>query len=344
METEYCSYSVLPPKGKRTNARRSCKKTSNQAENSDLCEVFNKRCGLKENHYKRLSYSNNPERISKKKVKKTYVVSRKVTQKPVVATQPKSRVATKKVAQAKPAVAAKVQPKPAVAVQAQPKPVVANQTQPKPAVAVQAQPKPAVAVQAQPKPAVAVQAQAKPVVAVQAQPKPAVAVQAQPKPAVAVQAQPKPAVAVQAQPKPAVAVQAQAKPVVAPYVFGGPRVLSSGYAIDELTNEEKKLLEKNGWNSEELSNYSEKASSPMYDKNEYLRLRLMNDTPLTPQEKQLLVQNGWELYKYPINDPPNYIRKTFLVPGIKAADWHAEQKRISEEQTRMARGPYGGFR
>ena len=54
METKYCSYTILPSKGKRKNARRSCRKTLNSSENSDLCEVLNKRCGLKENHTTRL--------------------------------------------------------------------------------------------------------------------------------------------------------------------------------------------------------------------------------------------------------------------------------------------------
>ena len=54
METKYCSYTILPSKGKRKNARRSCRKTLNSSENSDLCEVLNKRCGLKDNHTKRL--------------------------------------------------------------------------------------------------------------------------------------------------------------------------------------------------------------------------------------------------------------------------------------------------
>ena len=54
METNYCSYNILPSKGKRKNPRRSCRKTLNSSENSDLCEVLNKRCGLKENHTRRL--------------------------------------------------------------------------------------------------------------------------------------------------------------------------------------------------------------------------------------------------------------------------------------------------
>jgi hypothetical protein len=70
METKYCSYSVLAPKGKRKSARRSCKKTSNPADNSDLCEVLNKRCGLKENHERRLTVRTNSKRVSPKKKKK----------------------------------------------------------------------------------------------------------------------------------------------------------------------------------------------------------------------------------------------------------------------------------
>lgn len=54
METKYCSFNILPAKGKRRNSRRSCRKTLNSSENSDLCEVLNKRCGLKDNHTKRL--------------------------------------------------------------------------------------------------------------------------------------------------------------------------------------------------------------------------------------------------------------------------------------------------
>jgi hypothetical protein len=67
METKYCAYSVLPSKGKRKNARRSCKKTSNPSENSDLCEVLNKRCGLKENHDRRVIRQTNSKRVSPKK-------------------------------------------------------------------------------------------------------------------------------------------------------------------------------------------------------------------------------------------------------------------------------------
>ena len=70
METKYCAYSVLSAKGKRKNNRRSCKKTSNPSENSDLCEVLNKRCGLKENHDRRVRHQTNSKRVSpKKKIK-----------------------------------------------------------------------------------------------------------------------------------------------------------------------------------------------------------------------------------------------------------------------------------
>ena len=54
METKYCSFNILPAKGKRRNPRRSCRKTLNSSENSDVCEVLNNRCGLKDNHNKRL--------------------------------------------------------------------------------------------------------------------------------------------------------------------------------------------------------------------------------------------------------------------------------------------------
>jgi hypothetical protein len=71
METKYCSYSVLPPKGKRTTARRSCKKTQNASENSDLCEVLNKRCGLKENHNRRMNTTLRSKRTSPQKKTRT---------------------------------------------------------------------------------------------------------------------------------------------------------------------------------------------------------------------------------------------------------------------------------
>ena len=67
METKYCSYSVLPPKGKRTTGRRSCKKTQNASENSDLCEVLNKRCGLKENHNRRMNTAVRSKKTSPQK-------------------------------------------------------------------------------------------------------------------------------------------------------------------------------------------------------------------------------------------------------------------------------------
>jgi len=255
METEYCSYSVLPAKGKRAHSRKSCKKTSNKDENSELCEVLNNRCGLTENHFKRVSYRKNPKRVSKKKVKRAHTVSRNVA--------PKHVVAPRKVAAA---------PKPVVAA---PKPVVA---------------------------------QSKPVVA---------------------------------QSKPVVA--AAPKPVVAPYVFGGPRVLTNKIAIDELTKEEQQLLEKNGWTSDELARYQETASLPRYEKNEFLRETLLNKKALTSQEKQVLVKNGWDINKDPLLDSPNSVRQQFIVPNIKADEWFAERKRISEEQSRMARGPWGGY-
>lgn len=55
MNTEYCSYNVLPPKGNRKSSRRSCKKTRNLDQNSELCEVLNNRCGLRANHDRRVS-------------------------------------------------------------------------------------------------------------------------------------------------------------------------------------------------------------------------------------------------------------------------------------------------
>ncbi len=61
MSSQYCSYSVLPPKGKRTTARRSCKKTANASENSELCEVLNNRCGLKSNHDSRVWNHDHPK-------------------------------------------------------------------------------------------------------------------------------------------------------------------------------------------------------------------------------------------------------------------------------------------
>lgn len=75
MSTKYCSYSVLPPMGKRKSARRSCKKTSNASENSELCEVLNNRCGLKSNHDQRVRNHDfprvAPRRSTRKSVPKT---------------------------------------------------------------------------------------------------------------------------------------------------------------------------------------------------------------------------------------------------------------------------------
>ena len=85
METKYCAYSVLSAKGKRKNNRRSCKKTSNPAENSDLCEVLNKRCGLKENHDRRLTRNTNSKRVSPKK--KVVSIQSKPTPRKTVQTQ-----------------------------------------------------------------------------------------------------------------------------------------------------------------------------------------------------------------------------------------------------------------
>ena len=70
MSSQYCSYSVLPPKGKRTTARRSCKKTANASENSELCEVLNNRCGLKESHERRVWTHDHPKTSAKKSVGK----------------------------------------------------------------------------------------------------------------------------------------------------------------------------------------------------------------------------------------------------------------------------------
>lgn len=70
MSTQYCSYSVLPPKGKRTTARRSCKKTANASENSDLCEVMNNRCGLKTSHARRVWTHEHPKTSKGKTAKK----------------------------------------------------------------------------------------------------------------------------------------------------------------------------------------------------------------------------------------------------------------------------------
>ena len=66
METKYCSYHIVSSNGKRKNARRSCRKTLNSTENSDLCEILNKRCGLKENHTRRLI--RHSKRVSPSKV------------------------------------------------------------------------------------------------------------------------------------------------------------------------------------------------------------------------------------------------------------------------------------
>ena len=109
METKYCSYNVIPPKGKRTTGRRSCKKTSNPSENSDLCEVINKRCGLKENHDRRVYQHAHSKKVSPKKrvqrksnvakrpaVVELPVAPKKVQQRPAVVELP---VAPKKVEQ-----------------------------------------------------------------------------------------------------------------------------------------------------------------------------------------------------------------------------------------------------
>jgi hypothetical protein len=71
MPTQYCSYSVLPPKGKRTSARRSCKKTENPSDNSDLCEVLNERCGLKSSHDQRVRNHEFPRAAPKKSARKS---------------------------------------------------------------------------------------------------------------------------------------------------------------------------------------------------------------------------------------------------------------------------------
>jgi hypothetical protein len=113
METKYCSYNIIAPKGKRTTSRRSCKKTNNPSENSDLCEVLNKRCGLKENHDRRVYQHAHSKKVSPKKR-----VQRKsnVAKRPAVVELP---VAPKKVQQ-RPAVVElpvevkKVQQRPAV--------------------------------------------------------------------------------------------------------------------------------------------------------------------------------------------------------------------------------------
>jgi len=77
MSTQYCSYSVLPPKGKRTTARRSCKKTANASEDSELCELMNNRCGLKTSHDHRVWTHEHPKtskgKTAKKAVKRSAV-------------------------------------------------------------------------------------------------------------------------------------------------------------------------------------------------------------------------------------------------------------------------------
>ena len=126
---------------------------------------------------------------------------------------------------------------------------------------------------------------------------------------------------------------------VKPYVFGqAVNYEKNKFALDELTEEEQQLLEKNGWTLEELERYYERAK--LYNKNELLRKFLINEKALTSQEKEVLVKNGWDINNYPLLDSPNSVREQFIFPNIKAQEWFAERKRISEEQTRMARGPY----
>ena len=113
METKYCSYNVLSAKGKRKYNRRSCKKTSNSAENSDLCEVLNKRCGLKENHdrrvyrqshSKKLSRNNRVKSVQRKSndTKRPVVIAReeprKVLERPVIAREEPVKVQARPVA------------------------------------------------------------------------------------------------------------------------------------------------------------------------------------------------------------------------------------------------------
>lgn len=84
METKYCSYNVLSAKGKRKYNRRSCKKTSNSAENSDLCEVLNKRCGLKENHDRRVYRQTHSKKLSRNNRVKSVQRKTNDTKRPVV--------------------------------------------------------------------------------------------------------------------------------------------------------------------------------------------------------------------------------------------------------------------
>ena len=124
-----------------------------------------------------------------------------------------------------------------------------------------------------------------------------------------------------------------------PYIFGqAVNYEKNKFALDELTEEEQKLLKQNGWTLEELERYYERAK--LYNKNELLRTFLINEKALTSQEKEVLVKNGWDINNYPLLDSPNSVRQQFIVPNIKAQEWFAERKRISEEQNRMARGPY----
>ena len=308
METEYCSYSVLPPKGKRTNARRSCKKTSNQAENSDVCEVLNHRCGLKENHHKRVSKRTNSKRVSQKKK----VKSVKQTSKPAY-------VASRKVAQ-------------------------------KPVVAVQAKAKPVVAVQAQAKPAVAVQAQAKPVVATKAK---------------SVNA---PNKSLEPTKTGYIIVDGKIKygayfPLSSPFNEEELELLrNNGYDLEELLEgnkrngrdsnnyehlrqyyinkvvpeeekplkpEEIEILQKKGFNVEELTNATKNYK--------YIR-SFMNETPLTQEELQTLQKNGWDLNDYRMKGPPSHIRKEYL--NLKYADFKAQQ----EEYSRRSQEEYANTR
>ena len=121
MDTKYCSYNVLSAKGKRKYNRRSCKKTSNSAENSDLCEVLNKRCGLKENHDRRVYRQTHSKKLSRNNRVKSVQRKPDDTKRPVVV----AKEAPRKV-EPRPVVVAKEAPR-----KVEPRPVVVAKEAPR---------------------------------------------------------------------------------------------------------------------------------------------------------------------------------------------------------------------
>ena len=179
METKYCSYNVLSAKGKRKYNRRSCKKTSNSAENSDLCEVLNKRCGLKENHDRRVYRQSHSKKLSRNNRVKSVQRKSNDTKRPVVIAREEPRKVLERPVIAREA-PVKVQPRPVVAareepVKVQPRPVVVAREAPRkvlerPVIAkeepVKVQPRPVVVAKEEP-----VKVQPRPVVIAKEEPR-----------------------------------------------------------------------------------------------------------------------------------------------------------------------------